>query len=39
MIVLDILAKIWFNLRCFEQDFENRGLKNVCVITDQKVQE
>ena len=39
MIVLDIIAKMWFILHYFEQDFENRGLEKVCVITDQKVEE
>lgn len=39
MIVLDIIAKMWFILHYFEQDFENRRLEKVCVITDQKVEE
>ena len=32
-------SKDGFILHYFEQDFENRGLEKVCVITDQKVEE
>ena len=39
MILLDVIANMWFILHYFEQDFENRGLEKVCVITDQKVEE